>query len=123
MSPAPPIPRPTGGDGTAVEPTKPASMSPMNRMNSPIPAVIAIFSCIGTASKTSLRRPVAARVTMISPLMTTSPIASGHVSEPIRVVATNEFRPSPAANAKGSRETTPNRMVMTPAANDVTADT
>jgi hypothetical protein len=123
MSPAPPMPRPTGGDGIAVEPTKPASMSPMNRMNSPIPEVMAIFSCMGTASKTSLRRPVAARVTMMSPLMTTRPIASGQVSEPTRVVATNELRPSPAANANGSRETTPNRMVMTPAASEVTAET
>ena len=123
MSPMPPMPRPTGGDAIPVDPTKPASTSPMNRMNSPIPAVIAVFSWIGTASKTSLRRPVAASVTMMSPLMTTSPIASGQVSEPTKVVATKVLRPSPAANANGSRETTPNRMVMTPAASDVTAET
>ena len=97
----------------------PASTSPMKRMNRPIPAVIASLSCIGTASKTSLRSPVAARSTMMSPLMTTRPIASGQVSEPTTVVATKELMPSPAANANGSRATTPNRIVMTPAASDV----
>jgi hypothetical protein len=60
---------------------------------------------------------------MMSPLMTTRPIASAQVSEPTNVVATNEFRPSPAANANGSRATTPNRIVMTPAASDVVAET
>lgn len=123
MSPAPPMPRPTGGDGVPVDPTKPASTNPMNSMNNPMPAVIAIFSWIGTASKTSLRNPVAASATMMSPLMTTSPIASGQVSESTKVVATKELSPSPAANANGSREMRPNRMVMTPAASDVTAET
>ena len=68
-----------------------------------MPAVIASLSCIGTASKISLRRPVAARTTMMRPLMTTRPIASGQVSEPTTVVARNELMPSPAANANGSR--------------------
>ena len=84
-----------------------------------MPAVIASLSCIGTASKTSLRSPVAARITMMRPLMTTSPIASGQVSEPTRVVATNELMPRPAANANGSRAMRPNRIVMTPAVSDV----
>ena len=53
----PPVPSPTGGDGSPVEPMKPASTSPMKRMNRPMPAVIASLSCIGTASKTSLRSP------------------------------------------------------------------
>ena len=123
IEPVPPVPSPTGGDGIPVEPTKPASTSPMKRMNRPIPAVIASLSCIGTASKTSLRSPVAARSTMMRPLMTTRPIASGQVSEPTTVVARNELMPSPAANANGSRATTPNRIVMTPAASDVMAET
>ena len=97
------MPSPTGGDGTPVDPMKPASTSPMNRMNAPIPAVIASLSSIGTASKISLRRPVAARITMMMPLMTTRPIASGQVSEPTTVVARNELMPRPAANANGSR--------------------
>ena len=88
-----------------------------------MPAVMASFSCIGTASKMSLRSPVAANATINRPLMTTRPIASGQVSEPTTVLARNELRPSPAANANGNRATTPNRIVMTPAASDVTADT
>ncbi len=123
MEPVPPVPSPTGGDGTPVEPMNPASTSPMNRMNAPIPAVIASLSCIGTASKISLRRPVAARTTMMMPLMTTRPIASGQVSEPTTVVARKELMPRPAANANGSRATRPNRTVMTPAASDVVAET
>ena len=55
--------------------------------------------------------------------MTTSPIASGQVSEPTRVVATNELIPRPAANANGSRAMRPKRMVMTPAVSDVVAET
>ena len=101
----------------------PASTRPMNRMNNPIPAVIASLSSIGTASKISLRKPVAARITMMIPSMTTRPIASGQVSEPTTVVARNELMPSPAANANGSRAMTPNRIVITPAASDVVADT
>ena len=123
IEPVPPVPRPTGGDGTPVEPMKPASTRPMNRMNAPIPAVIASFSCIGTASKISVRRPVAASTTMMMPLMTTRPIASGQVSEPTTVVARNELMPRPAANANGSRAIRPNRMVITPAASDVAAET
>ena len=123
IEPMPPVPRPTGGDGRPVEPMNPASTSPMNRMNSPMPAVIASLSSIGTASKTILRSPVTARSTMIRPLMTTRPIASGQVSEPTTVVARKELMPSPAANAKGSRAMRPNRIVMTPAASDVMAET
>lgn len=88
-----------------------------------MPAVMASLSCIGTASKTILRSPVTARSTMMSPSMTTSPIASGQVSEPTTVVARKELMPSPAANANGSRAMTPNRIVMTPAASDVMAET
>ena len=55
--------------------------------------------------------------------MTTRPIASGQVSAPTRVVARNELMPSPAAKANGIRAMTPNRIVITPAASDVVADT
>jgi hypothetical protein len=123
IAPTPRAPSPTGGDGRPVEPMNPASTSPMNRMNNPIPAVIASLSCIGTPSKTSLRNPVTARITMMSPLMTTRPIASGHVSEPTTAVARKELMPRPAANANGSLAKTPNRIVMTPAASDVVAET
>jgi len=88
-----------------------------------MPAVMASFSGIGTASKMSLRSPVAARATMIRPSITIRPIASGHVRDPTTELARNELMPKPAANAKGSRATTPNRIVMTPAASDVTAET
>ncbi len=121
--PTPPVPSPTGGEGSPVELMNPASTSPMKRMNRPMPAVIASLSCMGTASNTSLRSPVAARTTMMSPLMTTSPMASGQVSDPTTVVARNELMPRPAANANGSRAKTPKRIVITPAASDVVADT
>ena len=123
IEPTPPAPSPTGGDGLPVEPMKPASTNPMKRMNSPMPAVMASFSCIGTASNTILRNPVTASSTMISPSMTTRPIASGQVSEPTTVVARKELMPRPAANANGSRAMTPNRIVITPAASDVMAET
>ena len=55
--------------------------------------------------------------------MTTKPIASAHVTEPTTVVARNELMPRPAANANGNRAMSPNRMVITPAASDVVADT
>ena len=120
IEPVPPVPSPTAGDGTPVDPMNPASTSPMNRMNAPMnrmnapmPAVIASFSCIGTASKISVRKPVAARITMMMPLMTTRPIASGQVSEPTTVVARNELMPSPAANANGSLATSPNMPART----------
>ncbi|CAH0247305.1 hypothetical protein SRABI02_03088 [Plantibacter cousiniae] len=76
----PSIPRPTGGEPAPVERTKPASTKPMNAMKRPMPTVIAIFNWMGTALKIMARSPVAARRTMISPLMTTSPIASAQVT-------------------------------------------
>ena len=122
IDPRPPAPSPTGGAGTPVAATKPASTNPMNKMNSPMPAVIAILSCMGTASKISRRSPEAASATMMRPLMTTSPIASGQVRVPTTDEARNELIPSPAAKANGSRATTPNRIVITPAVSAVTAD-
>ena len=102
---------------------KPASTKPMNRMNNPMPAVIAIFSCNGTASNTSRRNPDTDRATMIRPLITTRPMASGQVRVPITEVARKELIPSPAAKANGSRATTPNRMVIRPAVSAVTEET
>ena len=88
-----------------------------------MPAVIASFSCMGTASNTMRRRPDTARATMMSPSMTTKPIASGQVRLPTTEVARNELMPRPAAKAKGSRAMTPKAMVISPAVNAVTADT
>ncbi len=95
----------------------------MKAMNRPMPTVIASFSWIGTALKIMRRSPVAASSTMMRPLMTTSPIASGHVTWPTTDTARNELMPSPAANAKGSRVTSPNSTVITPAVSAVTAAT
>ena len=123
MDPLPPPPNPTGGEGTPVDEMNPASTSPMNRMNSPMPAVIAIFSCIGTASNTRRRNPDTASATMIRPLTTTRPMASGQVNVPTTEVARNELMPRPAAKANGSRAMTPNTMVISPAASAVTPAT
>lgn len=97
------------GEGNPVDWMKPESTSPMNKMNRPMPAVIASFSCIGTASKTIRRNPVAASTTMISPLITTRPMASGQLRVPTTVVARKELMPSPAANENGRRATTRRR--------------
>ena len=117
------MPRPTGGDDAPVEVTKPASTKPMNAMNRPMPTVIASFSWIGTALKIMRRRPVAASSTMMRPLMTTRPIASGQVTWPTTDTARNELMPRPAAKANGRRVTRPNSTVMTPAVSAVTAAT
>ena len=93
----------------------------MKAMNRPMPTVIATFSAWGTALKMAVRMPVAPRTTMMTPLMTVSPIASGQVTSPTTETARKEFMPRPAARAKGRRATTPKRMVMTPATRPVTA--
>ena len=123
IEPLPPVPSPTGGAGRPVEETNPESTSPMNRMNRPIPAVMAILSCMGTASKISLRRPETASATMTRPLITTRPIASGQVTVPTTEAARNELIPSPAAKANGKRAMAPKRMVITPAVRAVTDET
>jgi hypothetical protein len=111
----------TGGEATPLGRTKPASTRPMNAMNRPMPTVMAVFSSAGTALKISTRRPVDARSTMMRPLMTTRPIASGHVTCPTTLTARNELMPRPAAMPKGRLEITPMRIVMTPAVSAVTA--
>ncbi len=70
----------TGGDERLVLRTKPLSTNPMKAMKSPMPTVIAVLSCAGTALKISRRSPVAASSTMMIPLITTSPIASCQVT-------------------------------------------
>ena len=119
----PPTPRSTGGDGLPVAVTKPALTKPMKAMKSPMPTVMASFSCTGTASKIIFRRPVAASRTMITPLMTTSAIASGQLIEPTIENARNALMPRPAAKANGRRVTRPNSTVMTPAVSAVAAAT
>jgi hypothetical protein len=95
----------------------------MKAMNRPIATVMASFSCTGTASKMSFRRPVAASSTMMTPLIITRAIASGQVTSWMTLNARNALMPSPAANANGSRVTRPNRIVMTPAVSAVAAPT
>ena len=98
----PPMPRPTGGELKPVEVTKPASTSPMKAMNRPMPTVIAIFSWIGTASKMSTRRLVAERITMMTPLMSTRPIASDQVRSP--TTRCGEERVDAEAGREGERQ-------------------
>ena len=76
----PSMPSPTGTVVLAASGrrrTNPASTSPMKAMNAPIPAAIAILSGSGMALNTAVRNPVRPRITMITPLTTTRPIASG----------------------------------------------
>ena len=110
----------TGGPA-GVRVTKPALTKPMKAMKSPMPTVMAIFSACGTALKIAVRMPVAPRTTMMMPLMITSPIASAQVTSWTTETARKLFIPRPAARPKGSRATTPKRIVMTPATSPVTA--
>ena len=81
--------------------TNPASTSPMSAMNSPMPTLMAVLSCIGMALKTALRRPTSTSTAMTSPSRTTRPIASAQlICEAIENV-TNTFRPRPVATANG----------------------
>ncbi|XYX71183.1 hypothetical protein ACAD37_02068 [Clavibacter nebraskensis] len=119
----PSIPRASGEAGTPVPRTKPESTKPMNAMKRPMPTVMAVLSSRGTARKIRVRSPVVASSTITRPLMTTRPIASGHVTSPTTLTARNELMPRPAANANGRRATRPNRIVMTPAVRAVAAPT
>ena len=57
----------------------PASASPTNVMNRPIPTLIATRRFSGTARKTASRKPVSTNKVITAPSMTTSPMASGQV--------------------------------------------
>ena len=103
--------------------TNPASTNPMKAMNAPIPAAIAILSGSGMALNTAVRNPVRPRITMITPLTTTRPIASGQVTCGAIVTATRVLMPRPVAIANGKLATRPKTIVMTPATSAVTAAT
>jgi hypothetical protein len=74
------VPSCSGGTGSVVEVTNPASMKPMIVMKRPIPTAMACLSANGTASITARRKPVNTRARMMTPSVTTTPMASGHVS-------------------------------------------
>lgn len=95
----------------------------MNAMNRPMPTVMAALSWAGTAVKIIVRMPVNARITMITPLMTTRPIASAQVTCCTTLTARNELIPSPAAMPNGRFAMMPIAMVMTPATRPVAAAT
>ena len=121
---SPALPSSTGGpSGAAGRRTMPASTSPMNAMNRPMPTLIAIFSCSGTASNTAFRNPVSTSTRMTRPSSTTRPIASAQVILVAIENATNAFSPNPVASASGKFARTPMRMVTTPATSAVATAT
>ncbi len=90
-------------------------------MNSPIPTEIATLSCVGTAWKTAVRKPVSTSTRIAMPSRTTSPIASSQVDCDAIATATKALRPSPVASASGKLATAPIRIVSTPATRAVPA--
>ena len=72
----PPWPRSTIVPAPGV--TKPASTKPMKAMNRPMPTLMAVLSHFGTALNTARRKPVRTSSRMMTPSMTTIPIASCH---------------------------------------------
>ena len=123
---SPPAPKPTGTgvlEASGLRRTTPASTRPMNAMNNPMPTLIAVFRPVGTAWNTALRKPVSTSTRMISPSMTTSPMASAQLICEAIENATNAFSPSPVARASGKLATTPIRIVTTPATRAVAAAT
>ncbi len=72
-------------------------------MNRPMPTLIAVFSCAGTAWKTAARKPVSTSTRMIRPSSTIRPIASAQVMLGSWAMpkVTNALRPSPVASASG----------------------
>ena len=81
--------------------TKPASTNPIRAMKRPMPTEIATLSWVGMAWKTAVRKPVSTRTRMITPSMTTRPIASAQVIWLATEKATNALSPSPVASASG----------------------
>ena len=123
MEPLPPVPSPTGGEGSPVEEMKPASTSPMKKDEQSDARGDRELELHGHRVEDQPAQPGHRQSMMITPLITTRPIASGQLRVPTTVVARNELMPRPAAKANGNRANTPNRIVITPAANDVVADT
>src|SRR6266542_1244003 len=81
--------------------TKPASTSPMNAMNRPMPTLMDCLRASGMASITAWRRPVATSTVISRPSSTTRPIASGQDIWPASWKATTALSPRPAAMANG----------------------
>ena len=98
------MPRPTGTvvcASSGSRRTNPASTRPIRQMNTPMPTAIADFSDAGTARNTAVRNPVSTSATMMTPSMTTRPIASGQVICGAMVTATRLLMPRPVAMANG----------------------
>ena len=91
----------------------------------PMPTLMATFIELGIALNTAVRKPETANRTMMMPSMTTKPIASGQVNPccPTMVTATSVLMPRPVAIPNGYFATTPNKMLITPAASAVAAAT
>ena len=66
-----------------------------------MPTEIATLSWVGTAWKTAVRNPVSTSTRMMTPSMTTRPMASAQVIWLATENATNALRPSPVASASG----------------------
>ena len=98
----PPTPSSTGV-GPAGLRTMPESTRPMIVMNRPMPTLMAVFSCAGTARNTAWRNPVSTSSRMIRPSMTTRPIASAQVilGSCAMPKVTKAFSPRPVARASG----------------------
>ena len=86
-----------------------------------MPTPIAVLSWVGTERNTAVRRPVSTSTAMITPSITTRPMASAQVIRGAISYATSALTPSPAASASGNRPTTPIRIVITPATSAVAA--
>ena len=65
-----------------------------------MPTPIAVLSWVGTERKTAVRSPVSTRTAMITPSMTTRPIASAQVIFGAISYATSALTPRPAASAE-----------------------
>ena len=68
-------------------------IKPMKAMNMPMPTLIATFSARGTESKMAFLKPVSTSTRMISPSMTTKPMASAHVISDAMAKATKALSP------------------------------
>ena len=66
-----------------------------------MPTEIATLSAGGTARKTASRKPVSTSTRMITPSITTSPIASAQVIWLATEKVTKAFSPRPVARASG----------------------
>lgn len=70
-------------------------------MKQPMPAAIAALSAAGMARKTAVRKPVTPSSTMMTPSITTKPIASGQLTCGATLTASRLLTPRPAAMPNG----------------------